>query len=94
MATNFAWSHEKDRILKAQRKVSFNDAANAIREGRVVDLLPHHNQERYPGQEIYYVQIRGYIYMVPFVKEEDGTEFLKTVIPSGKATRRYLGRRT
>lgn len=35
------------------------------------------------------VRIRGYAYLVPFV--ETGNEvFLKTIIPSGKATRNYL----
>ena len=55
--------------------------------------LPHHNQARYPGQRIYYVEVRSYIYMVPFVTEPDGTRFLKTIIPSSEATRYYLGRR-
>ena len=94
MTTNFAWNAAKDRILREKRRISFQEVADAIEEGRVVDLLPHHNQERYPGQQTYYVEVRRYIYMVPFVTEPDGTEFLKTVIPSGRATRRYLGRRT
>ncbi len=93
MATDFAWDPEKDRILREKRRISFPRVARAIRQGSVVDVVPHHNQDRYPGQEIYYVEIDKYVYAVPFVTEPDGTEFLKTVIPSRKATRDYLGRR-
>ena len=55
-------------------------------------MLDHPNQGRYPGHLIYVVEIDEYLYLVPFVTEQDGTRFLKTVIPSRKATR-YYGRR-
>jgi len=54
--------------------------------------FPHPNQERYPGQRIFVIEIDGYAYLVPFVETEKEV-FLKTVIPSRKATRKYLGRR-
>jgi len=63
-----------------------------IEKGEVLDLLEHPNQERYPGQRIFMVEIDGYAYLVPFVETEKEV-FLKTVIPSRKATRKYLGRR-
>ena len=47
------------------------------------------NQGRYPGQLIYVADIEQYIYLVPFVTETDGSRFLKTIIPSRKATRDY-----
>ncbi len=93
MATNFAWSAEKDRSLFERHGIRFNDIATALRQGRVLAKIPHPNQDRYPGQQIYYVEFEGYAYAVPFVAEPDGTEFLKTVFPSRKATRDYLGRR-
>ena len=93
MATNFAWNPEKDSMLRRQRRMSFRQVADAINEGRVLGTIPHPNQDRYPGQQIYYVEFEGYAYAVPFVTEPDGTEFLKTVFPSRKATRDYLGRR-
>ena len=92
MATNFAWSAEKDDWLYRRRGVRFGEIASAIREGRVLDTIPHPNQRRYPGQQIYYVEIREYAYAVPFVTEPDGTRFLKTAFPSRKVTRDYLGR--
>ena len=92
MATNFAWNAAKDKLLVEKREISFQEVADAINEGRVVDNRIHPNQDRYSGQRIYYVEVRGYIHMVPFVVDADGTHFLKTIIPNSKATRYYLGR--
>ena len=54
-----------------------------------MDVLEHPNQDRYPGQNIYVVEILGYVHLVPFVTQADGLRFLKTIIPSRKATRDY-----
>lgn len=73
-----------------ERGVSFEDVVFHIEAGDEVDLLEHPNQQRYPGQRISLVLIEGYAYLVPFVESE--TEiFLKTIIPSRKASRQYLG---
>jgi len=37
--------------------------------------------------------IEGYVYLVPFVESEDEV-FLKTTVPSRKATRTYRGKGT
>lgn len=55
-------------------------------------MVDHSNQERYPGQRIFVVNIRGYAYLIPFVESEIEV-FLKTIIPSRKATREYLSNR-
>ena len=59
-------------------------------EVRPLAVFDHPNQERYPGQKIAVVLIEGYAYLVPFVENEEEI-FLKTIIPSRKATRQYLG---
>ena len=59
-----------------------------------MDVLEHPNQERYRGQMIYVVDIEQYLYLVPFVTRPDGSRFLKTIIPSRKATRDYRKRRS
>ena len=43
---------------------------------------------------IYVVDIEQYLYLVPFVTGADGTRFLKTIIPSRKATQDYQRRRS
>ena len=60
-----------------------------IERGDLLEILEHPNQERYPGQRIFVVNIGGYAYLVPFVESETEV-FLKTVIPSRKATDTYL----
>ena len=76
--------------MKIERGVSFEEAVFHIERGNLLDVLEHPNQRRYPGQRIFVVDIGGYAYLVPFV-ESDAEIFLKTVIPSRRATNTYLG---
>ncbi len=86
----FSWSPEKNAQLLEERGVSFEDVVFHVERGDVLDLMEHPNPDRYPGQRLLVVNIDGYAYLVPFVEGEDGV-FLKTIIPSRKATRVYLG---
>ena len=61
----------------------------AIESGGLLDILAHPNLAKYPNQKMLVVASDGYAYLVPFVEEDDHF-FLKTVIPSRKATRDYL----
>jgi len=87
---HFSWSPEKNRLLRQERGISFEEIVFHIENGDVVDLLEHPNQKRYAGQRVLVVAVDAYAYLVPFVETEDEV-FLKTIIPSRKATRRYLG---
>jgi uncharacterized DUF497 family protein len=87
----FRWNPEKNETLKAERGVSFESVVVAIEAGGLLDILAHPNQARYPRQKILVVTADNYVYLVPFVEEEDYF-FLKTIIPSRKATREYLKR--
>jgi uncharacterized DUF497 family protein len=86
----FAWNSEKNALLKAERGISFEEVVLNIQPGNEVDIFDHPNQERYPGQQISVVVIEGYAYLVPFVENEEEI-FLKTIIPSRKANKQYLG---
>jgi uncharacterized DUF497 family protein len=86
----FAWNSEKNELLKAERGISFEDIVLNIQLGNEVDIFEHPNQERYPGQKISVVLVEGYAYLVPFVESEEEI-FLKTIIPSRKATKQYVG---
>ena len=87
---NFNWNNEKNKLLKAERNVCFEDIVALIYEEKVLDIIKHPNQERYPDQMIYIVSLQGYIHMVPFVKN-DNEIFLKTIIPSRKMHKIYKG---
>lgn len=86
----FSWSEEKNEFLKRERGISFEEIVFHIEKGDVADLLEHPNQTRYPGQRVFVVIVNQYAYLVPFEESEDQV-FLKTIIPSGKLTRKYLG---
>lgn len=87
-----SWNLEKNALLKAERGISFEDVVYHIMAGDILETVDHPNQVRYPGQKIHMVAIEEYVYLVPFVELEDEV-FLKTVIPSRKATKTYLGGR-
>jgi uncharacterized DUF497 family protein len=83
------WSTEKNIYLKAERGVSFEEVVSAMSHGGFLDVLDHPNTQQYPNQRMFVVRIRAYAYLVPFV-ETTSEVFLKTIIPSRKATRKYL----
>ncbi len=88
----FSWSDEKNENLKTERGISFEEVVAHIQRGHLLEILEHPNQQRYSGQRIFILEMDGYAYLVPFVESE--TEiFLKTVIPSRKATNTYLRQR-
>ena len=85
----FRWSPQKSETLKAERGISFESIVVSIEAGGLLDILAHPNQAKYPRQRVLVVACDNYAYLVPFV-EEEGYFFLKTAIPSRKATRDYL----
>ncbi|GAW86208.1 conserved hypothetical protein [Bathymodiolus platifrons methanotrophic gill symbiont] len=82
------WSHEKNTLLKQGRGICFEDVENAISDKRLLDILPHPNQEKYAHQKIFVIRIKDYIHYVPFV-EDDENIFLKSIIPSRKLNNNY-----
>jgi len=70
--------------------ISFEDVLFHIEDGDILDILKHPNQTKYDGQHIFVVAVNDYVYLVPFV-EDDNEIFLKTIIPSRKTTRKYPG---
>jgi uncharacterized DUF497 family protein len=87
---HFEWDDTKNEQLKTERSVCFEDVFIAINENRLLDIVPHHNPDKYPNQKLFIVQIRDYIYYVPFI-ENDSSIFLKNIIPSRKYQKRYIG---
>ena len=85
----FRWSPEKNEQLQLDRGISFENMVVAMESGGLLDILAHLNLAKYPNQKMLVVASDGYAYLVPFVEEDDHF-FLKTVIPSRKATRDYL----
>jgi uncharacterized DUF497 family protein len=87
----FRWGAEKNAELQAERGIGFEQVVVAVEAGGLLDVVSHPNPTRYPNQRVMVVAWDGYAYLVPFVEEADHY-FLKTVIPSRKATRDFLNK--
>lgn len=85
----FRWSADKDAKLRAEREISFDEIVVALQAGQLLATRKHHNTDRFSHQEIYFVAVKGYVYMVPFVRDKEWI-FLKTVIPTRKGVREFL----
>jgi hypothetical protein len=87
----FRWNHAKNDELKIGCGISFEEVVLAIEADGLLDIVQHPNSGKYPNQLVFIVTLDGYVHLVPFAEEGD-YYFLKTVIPSRKATRDYLPR--
>jgi uncharacterized DUF497 family protein len=85
----FYWDNEKNELLKKTRGVCFEQVVLLMERGDVLETIEHPNQDRYPGQKIAIVMIDDYVYLVPYVEKNEEV-FLKTIIPSRKATNKYM----
>ena len=85
----FDWDDEKNAFLERTRGISFEDVLFHVQSGDVLDIIRHPNESRYPNQRVIVLNVEGYVYLVPYVKQK-GTRFLKTIIPSRKATKEYF----
>ncbi|MBT4936780.1 BrnT family toxin [Candidatus Peregrinibacteria bacterium] len=85
-----AWNKNKNEKLRVERGIDFNDIVLCLsNEDSILDIIDHPNQKKYPGQKIYVIEYVEYVYLVPYT-ETDKEIFLKTIIPSRKATKEYL----
>jgi hypothetical protein len=84
-----SWNNDKNDKLKKERNISFEDVIYYIENGKLLAILKHKNQKKYPGQKIYVLEINNYAYLIPFIESEKEI-FLKTIIPSRRATKKYL----
>jgi uncharacterized DUF497 family protein len=85
----FDWSSEKNEELIKEREVSFEEVVFSIMHDGLLDVIDHPNKSKYPNQNIFIVNIDKYVFLVPFV-EDDEVIFLKTIVPSRKMTKKYL----
>lgn len=85
----YTFSPEKNIKLIKERSISFEEIIAAIENNQIIDILEHPNQKKYGKQKIYVLNIKEYIYLVPFVEDINKNIFLKTIIPSRKAKKKY-----
>jgi uncharacterized DUF497 family protein len=86
----FKWNAEKNILLLKRRGITFEEVVQRIEDGAKYIEMEHPNKEKYPNQKVLVVEIDTYAYLVPCII--NGNEyFLKTIIPSRKATKKYIG---
>lgn len=83
------WNAEKSLALKAERGVSFEEVLSAISQGGLLSVMDRPNRAKYGHQKMLVVRIRDYAYLVPYVEGENEI-YLKSIMPSRKATRAFL----
>jgi uncharacterized DUF497 family protein len=88
MMMDFEWSDEKNRRLREERGVCFEDVVISIESSKLLDIVKNPSADR-ESQYCLIVEIGNYAYVVPFIKN-DPVFFLKTVYPSRKQTKKYL----
>jgi uncharacterized DUF497 family protein len=84
----YEWNPKKNEELKKDRNISFEQIVFHLSQGDIWKTANHPDQKKYHGQKIYFIIIENYIYLVPFVITDEYV-FLKTIIPSRKATRDF-----
>ena len=90
MDTYYNWDNNKNKLLKKDRNICFEQIVSCIEKGFLIDIIQHPNKSKYPNQNILIINVNNYAYLVPFVLEKENTYFLKTIIPSRDATKKYL----
>jgi hypothetical protein len=86
----YIFSPEKNLALIEERNISFDEVIAAIENDQIVDIVEHPNKQKYGNQKMYVIWVKEYVYLVPFVIDTNGDIFLKTIIPSRKAKRKYI----
>jgi len=81
---------EKNEILARERGITFEEIVQRIESGAKVIETDHPSKEKYPNQKTLIIDVEGYAYIVPCVIDKNDY-FLKTIIPSRKAAKKYYG---
>lgn len=85
----FNWDQKKNDTLNKSGNISFEIIIYQIANGKLLDIIENPNKKKYENQKIFVVEFENYVFLVPFIESNDEI-FLKTIIPSRKATRKYL----
>ena len=90
MPVAIEWAAEKNIELKSRFGFGFERVEVALASGALLDQRAHPNADKYRHQQQFVVEIDAYAWVVPFVIDGERI-FLKTMFPSRRATREYLG---
>lgn len=86
----FCFDEEKNKKLKLERGIGFEEIISILRDGLELDVISHHNKNKYSNQKIFVIEKNRYVYAVPYVESSDKQIFLKTIFPNRKLRKKYL----
>ena len=85
----YTWSKEKNEKLQLERWVCFEEIVEILQDWKEIKVIKHFNTEKYPNQNIAYIEIRGYVYAVPFLEIWNEIRLI-TIYPTRKGKKLYL----
>ena len=73
--------YDKNKAIKLrfERNIEIEDIVDIIVEKKYIDILENPKRE---GQQIFVIEYRDYIHVVPFIIDSEGNIIIKTVFPS------------
>ena len=87
---DYKWNEEKNKQLKKERKITFEEIINYISNEKILDIV-NNSSSNFDNQKCYIIDINNYVWVVPFV--ENGKErFLKTAFQSRKHQKIYFNK--
>jgi len=87
----YDWNEDKNNLLKETRDISIEEIVLVMSNDKLLEVIENSNKDKYPNQKMFVVEIRDYVYIVPFVEDKE-KYFLKTIYPSREATKKYLSK--
>lgn len=86
----FKFDKNKNKKLLIDRGIDFEQVILELNSNRELAIVKHPNKIQYPKQKMFIIEIKNYVYAVPFIQEKGSCFFLKTIFPSRKLTKKYL----
>ncbi len=80
------WDDNKNKKLIAERNISFEEISEIILQEQYLDILENPNRE---NQMLFILRLHDYIYVIPFIIDDDENITLKTAYPSRKFNKIY-----
>jgi len=84
------WDKNKNDLLMLTRNISFEEICEKIINEEYIEIIENPARE---NQQYFIMSINDYIWLVPFIIDEDDNIILKTAFPSRKFNKKYGGRK-
>jgi uncharacterized DUF497 family protein len=84
------WDNDKNDWLKLNRNISFEEISERILNQEYEGIVENPNRKQ---QQYFVININNYIWLIPFLLDENDNIILKTAFPSRKFNKKYGDKR-